>query len=214
MTVGFPDYVSQETMERQVGNKFGKVGHPIPGVAVKVVDPDSFETKASNEEGLLLVKGANVMKGYLNNPAKTAEVMKDGWYITGDIATIDEDGFIKITDRLSRFSKIGGEMVPHIKVEENIMEAIGATDPVVTVTSVADEKKGEKLVVLYTVDIDLDAIGDSLIRKGIPNLWIPKKENFFKIDAIPLLGTGKIDLKKIKTLAQDLATTPKGEDHA
>ena len=214
VTVGFPDYVSQETMERQVGNKFGKVGHPIPGVAVKVVDPDSFETKASNEEGLLLVKGANVMKGYLNNPAKTAEVMKDGWYITGDIATIDEDGFIKITDRLSRFSKIGGEMVPHIKVEENIMEAIGATDPVVTVTSVADEKKGEKLVVLYTVDIDLDAIGDSLIRKGIPNLWIPKKENFFKIDAIPLLGTGKIDLKKIKTLAQDLATTPKGEDHA
>ena len=197
-----------------MGYKFGKVGHPIPGVALKVVDPDTFETKASNEEGLLLVRGANVMKGYLNNPSKTAEVIKDGWYITGDIATIDEDGFIKITDRLSRFSKIGGEMVPHIKVEENIMEALGATDPVVAVSSVADEKKGEKLVVLHTVELDVEAVCESLTRKGIPNLWIPKKENFFKVEAIPLLGTGKIDLKKIKSMAQELVLSVKGDANA
>src|SRR3989338_7549489 len=92
--VGFTDYVNEETMEHQVGHKAGKVGHPIPGVAVKVVDPDTFEAKEYDEEGLLLVKGANVMKGYLNNPAKTSEVIKDGWYVTGDMATIDSDGFV------------------------------------------------------------------------------------------------------------------------
>ena len=204
VTVGFPDYEKDGTIQRQVGHKFGKVGHPIPGVAVKVVDPDTFETKATNEEGLLLVKGANVMKGYLNNPAKTSEVIKEGWYITGDIATIDEDGFIKITDRLSRFSKIGGEMVPHIKVEENIMEALGATDPVVAVTSIANEKKGERLIVLHTVDLDVEAVCESLTRKGIPNLWIPKKDSFYRVDVIPVLGTGKTDLKRVKSLAQEL----------
>jgi len=214
VTVGFPDYVIDETMERQVGHKFGKVGHPIPGVAVKVVDPDTFELKGANEDGLLLVKGANVMKGYLNNPAKSAEVLKDGWYITGDIATIDDDGFIKITDRLSRFSKIGGEMVPHIKVEENIMEALGVTDPVVAVTSVADEKKGERLVVLYAVDMDVDSVCESLTRKGMPNLWIPKKDSFFRIDMIPALGTGKTDLKRVKSLAQELVGSSKGEPNA
>ena len=231
VTVGFPNYISEETQVNQIdsgtrsvgasklarradpgqiGHKFGKVGHPIPGVAVKVVDPDTFELKGPNEEGLLLVKGANVMRGYLNNPSKTAEVLKEGWYITGDIATIDEDGFIKITDRLSRFSKIGGEMVPHIKVEENIMEALGATDTVIAVTSVADDKKGEKLVVLHMVDMDVEAVCESLARKGIPNLWIPKKDNFYRVEIIPVLGTGKTDLKKVKSLALELTMGSKG----
>ncbi len=214
VTVGFPNYVSEEAMENQTGNKFGKVGHPIPGVAVKVVDPDTFELKGPNEDGLLLVKGANVMRGYLNNPSRTAEVLKEGWYITGDIATIDEDGFIRITDRLSRFSKIGGEMVPHIKVEENIMEALGATDPVIAVTSVPDEKKGERLVVLHAVDMDVEAICESLTRKGIPNLWIPKKDSFYRVETIPVLGTGKTDLKRVKFLAQELSTASKGESLA
>ena len=214
VTVGFPDYVTDDAIERQVGYKFGKVGHPIPGVAVKVVDPDTFESKEPNTEGLLLVKGANVMKGYLNNSVKTAEVIKDGWYITGDIATIDEDGFIKITDRLSRFSKIGGEMVPHIKVEENIMEAMGAVDPILAVTSVADDKKGERLVVLHAIDIDVDSVCESLTRKGVPNLWIPKKDSFFKVEAIPVLGTGKIDLKRVKAMAQELGHIDKGDINA
>ncbi|MBF0387810.1 MAG: MFS transporter [Candidatus Omnitrophica bacterium] len=209
VTVGFPDYGNKEGGEHQVGHKFGKVGHPIPGVAVKVVDPDTWEIKGSNEDGLLLVKGANVMKGYLNDPAKTAEVLKEGWYVTGDIATIDEDGFIRITDRLSRFSKIGGEMVPHLKVEENIMEALGVVDPVVVVASVPDEKKGERLVVLHTVDLAPDVVCTALAAKGLPNLWIPKKDSFYRIAAIPLLGTGKTDLKQVKALALELAA--KGE---
>ncbi len=214
VTVGFPDYVIGETMERQLGHKFGKVGHPIPGVAVRIVDPDTFKTKGPDEDGLLLVKGANVMKGYLNNPAKTAEVIKDGWYITGDIATMDEDGFIKITDRLSRFSKIGGEMVPHIKVEEHIMEAVGAVDPVAAVTSVADDKKGERLIVLHAVDMDVEAVCESLTRKGVPNLWIPKKNSFFRVEAIPVLGTGKVDLKRVKAMAQEFAQSIPGDGNA
>lgn len=203
VTVGFPDHFDEETKEHQIGHKIGKVGHPIPGVVVKIVDPDTFEAKGYDEEGLLLVKGANVMKGYLNNPQKTTEVIKDGWYVTGDIATIDSDGFVKITDRLSRFSKIGGEMVPHIKVEENIMELIGSVDPVVAVTSVSDEKKGEKLIVLHAVDLDVSSICEGLVKKGLPNLWVPKKDNFYRIDNIPLLGTGKVDLRKLKLLAQE-----------
>jgi acyl-[acyl-carrier-protein]-phospholipid O-acyltransferase/long-chain-fatty-acid--[acyl-carrier-protein] ligase len=84
------------------------------------------------------------MVGYLGQPELTAQAMRDGWYVTGDIAAIDEDGFIKITDRLSRFSKIGGEMVPHMKVEEMINSVLG--DGAAAVIAVADEQKGERLV--------------------------------------------------------------------
>ncbi|MDD4202295.1 MAG: acyl-[ACP]--phospholipid O-acyltransferase [Candidatus Omnitrophica bacterium] len=202
-----PDYISPNQQVKQIGYKEGKVGHPLPNIAVKVVDPDTFEMLPANETGMLLVKGANVMKGYLNQPRKTEEVIRDGWYITGDIATIDDDGFICITDRLSRFSKIGGEMVPNVKVEEMINELAGAEEQVVVVTSVADDKKGEKLIVLYKKNLKVEEIISKLNRTELPNLWIPKKENFFQIDNIPYLGTGKLDLKAIKTLAQELASS-------
>ncbi len=202
VSMGVPDYISEEGRIRQKGHEFGKVGHPIPGVAAKVIHEDSGQLLGYDEEGLLLIKGANVMKGYLKNPEKTAEVLKDGWYVTGDIASIDKDGFIKITDRLSRFSKIGGEMVPHVKIEEEILSALGISEPVCSVTSVPDEKKGERLVVLYVGDRDVDGLIAKLAERGLPNLWIPKKENFFKIEAIPLLGSGKTDLKQVKQIAQ------------
>src|SRR5207244_3207518 len=136
---------------RQVGVKRGKIGHPLPGVSVRIVDPESGTTLAVGQPGLLLVRGPNVMQGYLGGPDKTAEVLRDGWYVTGDIAALDEDGFLQITDRLSRFSKIGGEMVPHIKIEEKLHELAGATEQCFAVTGVPDEKKGERLVVLHTV---------------------------------------------------------------
>ena len=123
----------------QIGNKPGTVGHPLPGVTMKVVDPDNHELKGLNQEGLLLVKGPNVMLGYLNQPEKTAEAIMDGWYVTGDMATMDEDGFVTITDRLARFSKIGGEMVPHLALEEVYLESLDTTETVVVVTSVPDE---------------------------------------------------------------------------
>lgn len=198
--VNVPDYQNDAML--QVGFKSGTIGHPLPGVSVKVVDPQTEEPLGPEKEGLLLIKGPNVMRGYLNNPKKTQEVLKDGWYNTGDIARYDDDGFLTITDRLSRFSKIGGEMVPHIKIEEALQQALNETDRVCVVTSVADEKKGEKLIVLHIKDLNAQTLRDHLIADGLPSLWIPKPESFRRIDAFPLLGSGKLDLTEIKRLAQ------------
>jgi acyl-[acyl-carrier-protein]-phospholipid O-acyltransferase/long-chain-fatty-acid--[acyl-carrier-protein] ligase len=138
----------------------------------------------------------------LNQPEKTAAVLQDGWYNTGDIAMLDEDGFLRVTDRLSRFSKIGGEMVPHIKVEEKLHELAGATEQTFVVTGVPDEKKGERLVVLHKLPADkLQPCLDKLAQSDLPNLWKPRAESFFHIEALPYLGTGKLDLRKVKELA-------------
>lgn len=203
--INLPDYI--EDGIKQKGYKLGTVGHPLPGVAVKVVDPETGERLGPNSEGLLQVKGANVMMGYLNNPAKTAEVINNGWYVTGDIAKIDEDGFVTITDRLSRFSKIGGEMVPHGKVEEEIQDTIGFSDRTVVVTGISDPRKGERLVVLSTVSFEATVVVEKLQEKGLPNLWIPKPNDFFKIESFPLLGSGKLDLRAIKDIAQQLTNS-------
>ena len=119
---------------------------------MKIVDPETQQAVGVDQPGLLLVRGPNVMQGYLNRPEKTAEVLRDGWYNTGDIATVDDEGFLRITDRLSRFSKIGGEMVPHIKVEEKLQELAGAAEQIFVVTAIPDEKKGERLIILHTLD--------------------------------------------------------------
>jgi len=187
---------------RQVGGKRGHIGHPLPGISVRVVDPETREPLAAGAPGLLLVRGPNVMQGYLGNPEKTSEVLQDGWYITGDIAAEDEDGFLTITDRLSRFSKIGGEMVPHIKVEEQLHELAGATEQKFVVTAVPDGKKGERLVVLHTLKSEeLKSVLENLAQAGLPNLWTPRPNQFFAVEEFPHLGTGKLDLRAIRELA-------------
>jgi acyl-[acyl-carrier-protein]-phospholipid O-acyltransferase/long-chain-fatty-acid--[acyl-carrier-protein] ligase len=134
VAVNTRDYRAAQS--RQVGAKRGSTGHPLPGISIQIVDPETRIRLPIGKAGLLLVRGPNVMQGYLNQPGKTAEVLCDGWYNTGDIAEEDQDGFIRITDRLSRFSKIGGEMVPHIKVEETLHEIVGTTEQVFAVTSI------------------------------------------------------------------------------
>jgi len=187
-------------VEKQGGNKPGTVGHPIPGVVAKIVDPDTGRSLPPGQEGLLLVKGPNVMLGYLGQPELTAQAMRDGWYVTGDIAAVDEDGFIKITDRLSRFSKIGGEMVPHMKIEEVINDILGIAAAVVT--AIPDPQKGERLVAFYNQNgIAAEELWDRLNASELPKLWIPKRENLYRVESIPLLGSGKVDLKKVKALA-------------
>jgi acyl-[acyl-carrier-protein]-phospholipid O-acyltransferase/long-chain-fatty-acid--[acyl-carrier-protein] ligase len=119
---------------RQVGAKRCSIGHPLPGVSIRIVDPETRQPVKPGEPVLLLVRGPNVMQGYLNRPKKTAEVLQDGWYNTGDMATVDEDGLMRITDRLSRFSKIGGEMVPHIKIEDKLQELAEVTEQRFAVT--------------------------------------------------------------------------------
>jgi acyl-[acyl-carrier-protein]-phospholipid O-acyltransferase / long-chain-fatty-acid--[acyl-carrier-protein] ligase len=195
---------------RQVGAKRGRIGHPLPGVSIRIVDPETREPVAAGTPGLLLVRGPNVMLGYLGKPEKTAEVLQDGWYTTGDIAAEDEDGFLTITDRLSRFSKIGGEMVPHIKVEEQLHELAGATDQRFVVTAVPDGKKGERLVVLHTLAPDeLKPVLERLGETGLPNLWIPRPNQFFAVEELPHLGTGKLDLRRIKEIALEFSATEK-----
>ncbi len=187
---------------RQVGSKRGTIGHPLPGISVRIVDLETGLPRPQGESGLMLVKGPNIMQGYLNNPTKTAEVLNDGWYCTGDIACVDEDGFITITDRLSRFSKIGGEMVPHIKIEERLHDIASVTIQTFAVTSLPDAKKGEKLMVLHIMEeIQMDLVFRDFADTDLPNLWKPKRDQFIRVQALPVLGTGKTDLRKVKELA-------------
>lgn len=191
---------------RQVGGRRGKIGHPLPGVTVKVVDLDTGLPAPPGTPGMLLVKGPNVMKGYLGKPEKTAEVLHDGWYTTGDVALMEEDGFLTITDRLSRFSKIGGEMVPHIKIEDKLHDLAGVTEQVFAVTALPDERKGERIVVLTTLSAEkLAPVLEKLPQCDLPALWKPRANQFFHVDAIPVLGTGKIDLRGVKCLAAGLS---------
>jgi len=184
----------------------GSIGHPLPGIVLRTVDPETQAVLRANQTGLLLVRGPNVMQGYLNKPEKTAEVLRDGWYNTGDIAAIDEDGFVRITDRMSRFSKIGGEMVPHIKVEEKLQELSAAPEQVFVVTAVPDEKKGERLIILHTLaDQALEEVLTKLGELDLPALWKPRPDQFRRIEAMPYLGTGKLDLRRVKELGHELA---------
>jgi acyl-[acyl-carrier-protein]-phospholipid O-acyltransferase/long-chain-fatty-acid--[acyl-carrier-protein] ligase len=201
VSVNIPDFEAPGFF--QVGTKHGTIGHPIPGVSVKIMHPETGEELHDGQPGLLFVKGPNIMQGYLKLPEKTAEVLQDGWYNTGDIAAIDEEGFVTITDRLARFSKIAGEMVPHNKVEEVLHDLMALTDQAMAVVGVPDEKKGEKLIVLHTLtDDQLEVLLSKLDGCGLPNLWMPKTNAFYRIDAIPVLGTGKMDLQKVKQLAK------------
>jgi acyl-[acyl-carrier-protein]-phospholipid O-acyltransferase / long-chain-fatty-acid--[acyl-carrier-protein] ligase len=182
----------------------GTVGRPIPGVRVKVVHPESGQDLPTGETGMLLATGPNVMKGYFQQPELTAKVIRDGWYVTGDLARIDADGFIEITGRESRFSKIGGEMVPHVTVEEALQRVLGGDEErlMAVVTAVPDPFKGERLIVMHLpVDKSPEQIRRELAAAGLPNLWIPSADSFCEVNEIPVLGTGKLDLRGLKELA-------------
>ena len=195
-----------KTPEAKMGTREGSVGRPIPGVLARTVSlDDSSVVLTHNETGMLEFTGPNVMPGYLNQPQMTAKVMHDGWYISGDVGHIDTDGFIYITGRESRFSKIGGEMVPHIQVEEEIAKLAGGSDDektTVAVCGVPDEKKGERLVVLYTaLSHEPSDIVKKLIAAGLPSIYVPNADSFIKVDEIPMLGSGKLDLRNLQKLA-------------
>lgn len=189
-----------------VSAKPGTVGRPLPGVSAKVTRLESDAECAQNEMGMLWVKGPNVMKGYLHSPELTAEAIRDGWYMTGDLASIDEDGFIRILGRESRFSKIGGEMVPHLYIEEQLAALMGENDEgiKVAVTAVPDERKGERLVVLHSgVDQSPEELCQGLREAGLPPLFIPSPDSFVEIDELPVLGTGKLNLKRVREIARE-----------
>jgi acyl-[acyl-carrier-protein]-phospholipid O-acyltransferase/long-chain-fatty-acid--[acyl-carrier-protein] ligase len=185
----------------QPASRAGSVGKMAPGMAAQIRDPDTGALLPMHETGMLWLRGPNIFEGYLNDPVKTATVIVDGWFKTGDLGRFDEDGFLYIEGRLSRFSKIGGEMVPHETVESKIREAlkIGQDDQCVAVMGVPDESKGEALVVLSTIEMDATALRTALNAIGIPNLWVPKR--ILRVEAIPTLASGKLDLKACRDLA-------------
>lgn len=219
---------SEDAPRRARSHKSGSIGRPIPGVAVKIVDQDRYPAvvveRSAGDDGLIIVKGPSVMQGYLGMPKKTAEVLHDGWYTTGDIGYVDRYGFLFITDRLSRFSKIGGEMVPHGRVEETLqdlamelMEVPTGEDeeapaPEIAVTAVEDPKKGEQLVVLYAgLPFSVAVLQERLGETDLPNLFQPKPSAWYEVGEIPMLGTGKVDLRGLKDLAEAVVNAPKEE---
>jgi acyl-[acyl-carrier-protein]-phospholipid O-acyltransferase/long-chain-fatty-acid--[acyl-carrier-protein] ligase len=190
----------------------GTVGRPVDGVRAKIVDPETGVELGPGERGLLLVTGPNLMKGYLNQPEATAAVIRDGWYVTGDMAVIDEDGFITLVDRLSRFAKIAGEMVPFVAVETALAAIVGPDPdggPRAVVTSVPDPIRGERLMVVHTPwEHKPEDLRRELAEAGLPNLFLPSRESFVEVEQLPVVGSGKIDLRRIKQIALEAVGKP------
>jgi acyl-[acyl-carrier-protein]-phospholipid O-acyltransferase/long-chain-fatty-acid--[acyl-carrier-protein] ligase len=206
VSVNGPDFISDDPAQNsQLGFKGESVGRPLPGVSLRFVDPATLEPVPFGQEGMLLVKGPSRMRGYLKQPERTAKSLVDGYYNTGDMARLDDEGFLFITGRLSRFSKIGGEMVPHLKVEECLQEIMD--EATCLVIGVPDAQRGERLVVLHTSKtLTPAAMVEHLNNADLPALWIPKPNQFFAVESIPTLGTGKTDLRKSTDLAIELAS--------
>ncbi len=202
--VNVPDF--KQGVIQQVGNKPGTIGHPLPGVAVKIVHKETMESLPPCEEGLLLVYGANVMKGYLGKDELTRRKIIEGWYITGDLARLDDDGFVTITGREERFAKVGGEMVPLERVEDELHAVLQTNERFFAVTAVPDERKGERLVVLHLPlgGTDPQQVWRQLNERGLPNIYVPAPRDFFQVADLPVLGSGKLDLKKCKQKALDM----------
>lgn len=193
-------------------NRAGTIGRPVPGIRTRVVDPDTGADLPPGEPGMLMLTGPNMMRGYFDDPAATAKVIRDGWYVTGDLATVDADGFIHLKDRLSRFAKVAGEMVPYATIEDALMAILGCDEigmPRAVVTSIPDEARGERIVVVHTpIEAAPDDLRQRLSAAGLPNLFIPSKDSFVEVPTLPLVGVGKLDLKAIRQVALDAARRP------
>ena len=206
VAVNLPDEApSAMNPEGVLGRRIGSVGRMLPGLTARIRDPETEKELPLLQTGMLWLRGANLFEGYLKDTDRTTEVLREGWYKTGDMGRIDEDGFLFIEGRMSRFSKIGGEMVPHLTVEQKIAEALKSLgveqEGLVVVVGIPDEKRGESLVALSTVPIDQAELRRKLAELGLPNLWIPKVIR--QVAAIPLLATGKLDLRACQRLARE-----------
>ncbi|MBE6406922.1 MAG: hypothetical protein E7040_13035 [Lentisphaerae bacterium] len=183
----------------------GSIGCPLPGIHARIVDINTGVELPPGMDGRLQVRAGSVMKGYLNAPELTEQVIQNNYYDTGDIAHMDEDGYVYITGRANRFSKIGGEMVPHEGVEDAITQYLHSETREIAVAGRSDRMKGERLVIFHILEnIDTAAIIAGLRDVGLPNIWIPKPEDFIKVDQLPLLGSGKLDLVKLRAMVKEL----------
>ena len=204
-SVNLPDKIDPHYWQIQVGNRPGSVGMPLPGSSCMIVDPVSFKELPTGEAGMILIGGAQVMVGYLNNPEKTASAIKElqgmRWYVTGDKGVIDADGFLFIQDRYSRFAKIGGEMVSLTLVESALKKAINNDAIDVIVVAIDDAKKGERLIAITNAAIAKDELRSEVLKQGLNALAIPGE--WMQVDAMPLLGSGKTDFSLAKKMAKE-----------
>lgn len=202
-SVNLPDKIETQYWSVQLGNKQGSVGMPLPGSSCRIVDPVTFEELPTGEAGMILIGGAQVMLGYLNNPEKTASAIKEingmRWYVTGDKGVIDEDGFLFIQDRYSRFAKIAGEMVSLTLVESILKKSIPDEAIQVIVVAIEDPKKGERLIAITNGVVDKDKIRAETQQNGLNTLAIPS--DWMQVDVLPLLGSGKTDFSAAKKMA-------------
>jgi len=198
-SVNLPDIESPYKLR----NRPGTVGKAFSGTEFKIVDPDSIEPLPTGEDGLILIGGPQIMKGYLKMPEKTAEVIEliDGyrWYRTGDKGHLDEDGFLTIVDRYSRFAKIGGEMISLTTVEEEILDACNEKDLEIAATCLPDQRKGEKIVLLATNNLDKNQLKRLLSDAKVNPLYHPAQ--VLIVEEIPKLGSGKTDFGATKKIA-------------
>jgi acyl-[acyl-carrier-protein]-phospholipid O-acyltransferase / long-chain-fatty-acid--[acyl-carrier-protein] ligase len=205
VSVNLPHSVTHHRADsREPLSRAGSVGKLLPGQAAQIRDPETNALLSPYQLGMLWLKGPNIFEGYLNEEAKSREVLQDGWFRTGDLGRFDEDGFLYIEGRISRFSKIGGEMVPHEAIENKLIEQFDLRSDekrIVAVVGVPDEAKGESLVMLCTRDLDVAEVREKLAAAGFPNLWVPKVIR--KVDELPVLGSGKLDLGRCKELAAE-----------
>ena len=186
----------------QPSSRLGSAGKLAPGIAAQIRDPETGALLPFNEIGMLWLRGANIFEGYLNDPKRSAEVLVDGWFRTGDLGRFDDDGFLYIEGRLSRFSKIGGEMIPHETLESKIYSALNIPsedDRILAVVGIPDPSKGEAIVLLSAADLSLQELRSKLLETGVPALWIPKRIR--RVEKIPMLASGKLDLAGCKELA-------------
>jgi acyl-[acyl-carrier-protein]-phospholipid O-acyltransferase/long-chain-fatty-acid--[acyl-carrier-protein] ligase len=189
----------------QPSSRPGSTGKLAPGVAAQIRDPETGKPLSLHETGMLWLRGPNIFEGYLGDPKRTAEVLQDGWFKTGDLGRFDEDGFLYIEGRISRFSKIAGEMIPHELLEVKIRDALDAENEheherTVCIVGIPDAARGEALILLSTHEIDLPTLRPKLLAAGVPVLWIPKVVKL--VSHIPVLGSGKLDLKACRELAE------------
>jgi acyl-[acyl-carrier-protein]-phospholipid O-acyltransferase/long-chain-fatty-acid--[acyl-carrier-protein] ligase len=206
--VNLPDPAPEANSVSIPSSRHGSVGQMLPGLAVHITDPATDKVLPIDQQGIIWFKGSNVFPGYLNDPKKTAEVLKDGWFRTGDVGRVDDDGFLYIEGRISRFSKIAGEMVPHETVEAAINKVLGLdaeSERKIAVVGVPDEQKGEAILLLSTISgpaleqecIDLRY---KLLDEGLSSLWCPKQ--IVPVNEIPVLASGKLDIKGCEALVK------------
>lgn len=181
-----------------VSTKIGSIGKGIPGVTLAVLKNDMQPVKPS-EIGEIVAKGDNIMKGYYKDPAGTEAVLRNGWLYTGDLATVDEDGFIYIVGRSKNIIKSGGYRISPAEIENEILSLEKFSGAVVF--GIPDEIMGEAVVaVIQTSNTgDPDELRREVVahcNKKFPSWKVPKK--IFFVDEFPLNSSNKMDLAELK----------------